>query len=458
MNNERIEFTILRNLIFNEDYTRKVLPFVNEIFFPKREEQILFQEINTFVMKYKNLPSKESILIELGNRKDINEEENRIVKELINSLNPEEIDQQWLLDTTEKFCKDRAVHNAVLDGIKILDGKDKKRTQEAIPSILADALAVSFDNHIGHDYIEDADDRFKFYHTKEKKYQFDLSYFNRITKGGVPSKTLNIALAGTGVGKSLFMCHCASAYLAQGLNVLYITLEMAEERIAERIDANLLDVTMDDLHTMPKDLYDNKIEKIRQKTGGKLIIKEYPTASAHSGHFRALFNELALKKSFKPDVVFIDYLNICASSRFKGGNIGSYFYIKAIAEELRGLAVEFNVPLFSATQTTRTGFMSTDIGLEDTAESFGLPATADFMFAIISNEDLEALGQLKIKQLKNRYNDPGINRSFIIGVDRAKMRLYDVGQQAQNIVDSNQQEEQPKEKDIAYDKFSDFKV
>ena len=281
---------------------------------------------------------------------------------------------------------------------------------------------------------------------------------NRITKGGVPSKTLNIALAGTGVGKSLFMCHCASAYLAQGLNVLYITLEMAEERIAERIDANLLDVTMDDLHTMPKDLYDNKIEKIRQKTGGKLIIKEYPTASAHAGHFRALFNELSLKKSFKPDVVFIDYLNICASSRFKGGNIGSYFYIKAIAEELRGLAVEFNVPLFSATQTTRTGFMSTDIGLEDTAESFGLPATADFMFAIISNDDLEALGQLKIKQLKNRYNDPAINRSFIIGVDRAKMRLYDVGQQAQNIVDSNQKEEEPKEKDIAYDKFSDFKV
>ena len=457
-NNERIELTILRNLIFNEDYTRKTLPFINEIYFTKREEKILFQEIDSFVQKYKNLPTKESILIELGNRKDINEEEHKIVKELVTSLNNEEVEQQWLLDTTEKFCKDRAVHNAVLDGIKILDGKDKKRTQEAIPSILADALAVSFDKHIGHDYIEDADDRFKFYHTKEKKYQFDLSYFNRITKGGVPSKTLNIALAGTGVGKSLFMCHCASAYLAQGLNVLYITLEMAEERIAERIHANLLDVTMDDLHTMPKDLYDNKMEKIRQKTGGKLIIKEYPTASAHAGHFRALFNELALKKSFKPDVVFIDYLNICASSRFKGGNIGSYFYIKAIAEELRGLAVEFNVPLFSATQTTRTGFMSTDIGLEDTAESFGLPATADFMFAIISNDDLEALGQLKIKQLKNRYNDPAINRSFIIGVDRAKMRLYDVGQQAQNIVDSNQKEEEPKEKDIAYDKFSDFKV
>ena len=456
MNNERIEYTILRNLIFNEDYTRKVLPFINEIFFPKREEQILFQEINTFVLKYKNLPSKESIIIELGNRKDINEEENRIVKELVNSLSPEEIDQQWVLDTTEKFCKDRAVHNAVLDGIKILDGKDKKRTQEAIPSILADALAVSFDKHIGHDYIEDADDRFKFYHTKEKKYQFDLSYFNRITKGGVPSKTLNIALAGTGVGKSLFMCHCASAYLAQGLNVLYITLEMAEERIAERIDANLLDTTIDDLHALPKDLYDSKILKVKNKTNGQLIIKEYPTASAHSGHFRALFNELALKKSFRPDVVFIDYLNICASARFKGGNISSYFYIKAIAEELRGLAVEFNVPIFSATQTTRTGFVSTDIGLEDTSESFGLPATADFMFALMSNEELEQLGQMKVKQLKNRYNDPAINRSFIVGVDRAKMRLYDVENVAQNIVDKGTQVE-TNEKD-PYDKFSDFKM
>ena len=456
MNNERIEYTILRNLIFNEDYTRKVLPFINEIFFPKREEQILFQEINTFVLKYKNLPSKESILIELGNRKDINEEENRIVKELINSLSPEEIDQQWLLDTTEKFCKDRAVHNAVLDGIKILDGKDKKRTQEAIPSILADALAVSFDKHIGHDYIEDADDRFKFYHTKEKKYQFDLSYFNRITKGGVPSKTLNIALAGTGVGKSLFMCHCASAYLAQGLNVLYITLEMAEERIAERIDANLLDTTIDDLHALPKDIYDSKLLKVKNKTNGQLIIKEYPTASAHSGHFRALFNELALKKSFRPDVVFIDYLNICASARFKGGNISSYFYIKAIAEELRGLAVEFNVPVFSATQTTRTGYVSTDIGLEDTAESFGLPATADFMFALQSNEELEQLGQMKVKQLKNRYNDPAMFRSFIVGVDRAKMKLYDVENQSQNIVDKGKQVENNEVN--PYDKFSDFKV
>jgi len=456
MNNERIEQTILRNLIFNEDYTRKVLPFVNEIYFPKREEKILFQEIDNFVQKYKNLPTKETILIELNNRKDINEEENKIVKELLSTLNPEDVDNKWLLDTTEKFCKDRAVHNAVLDGIKILDGKSKDKTPEAIPSILADALAVSFDNHIGHDYIQDAESRFKYYHTKEKKYQFDLSYFNRITKGGVPSKTLNIALAGTGVGKSLFMCHCASAYLAQGLNVLYITLEMAEERIAERIDANLLDTTIDDLHALPKDLYDSKILKVKNKTNGQLIIKEYPTASAHSGHFRALFNELALKKSFRPDVVFIDYLNICASARFKGGNISSYFYIKAIAEELRGLAVEFDVPIFSATQTTRTGFVSTDIGLEDTAESFGLPATADFMFALQSNEELEQLGQMKVKQLKNRYNDPAMFRSFIVGVDRAKMKLYDVDNQAQNIVDKGKEPDLKVEN--PYDKFSDFKV
>jgi archaellum biogenesis ATPase FlaH len=460
MNNERIEITILRNFFYNEEFTRKALPFVKSIYFAKREERLLFDEIDNFVQKYKNVPTKEAILIELSQRKDINEDEHRTVKELISNLNDEEVEQQWLLDTTEKFCKDRAVHNAVLDGIKILDKKDTKRTPEAIPSILAEALAVSFDNHVGHDYIGDAENRFQWYHTKEKKYKFDLNYLNRITKGGVPSKTLNIALAGTGVGKSLFMCHVASSFLTQGLNVLYITLEMAEERIAERIDANLFDVTIDDLHTMPKELYDNKVSKLQNKTSGQLIIKEYPTASAHSGHFRALINELALKKSFKPDVVFIDYLNICASSRFKGGNISSYFYIKAIAEELRGLAVEFNVPIFSATQTTRTGYVSTDIGLEDTSESFGLPATADFMFALMSNEELEALGQMKIKQLKNRYNDPSINRSFIVGVDRSKMRLYDVENTAQNIVDSNQtkEEENYPTPESAYEKFSDFKI
>jgi len=452
---DRIELTILTNLIYNEDYTRKVLPFLKAFYFSKREERILFGEIESFVSKYKNLPTKETLLIELGQRKDINDEELKGVKELLNSLVLEEADNQWLSDTTEKFCKDRAVHNAVLDGIKILDGKDQKRTPEAIPHILSEALAVSFDKNIGHDYIADAKNRFDWYHTKEKRYKFDLNYFNKITKGGVPSKTLNIALAGTGVGKSLFMCHVASSYLLQGLNVLYITLEMAEERIAERIDANLFDVTIDDLHAMPKELYDSKLNKLEGKTKGKLIIKEYPTASAHAGHFRSLINELALKKSFKPDVLFIDYLNICASSRFKGGNISSYFYIKAIAEELRGLAVENNVPIFSATQTTRTGFVSTDIGLEDTSESFGLPATADFMFALMSNEELEALGQMKVKQLKNRYNDPTMNKSFIVGVDRSKMRLYDVENSAQNIVDSNQT---PEEKSDPYDKFSDFKL
>jgi archaellum biogenesis ATPase FlaH len=455
LNNERIEITVLRNFIFNEAFTRKALPFCKEDYFTNRNERLLFREIDIFVNKYKNIPTKEALVIELGQRKDINEDEFRSVKDLLDTILNENVDLQWLLDTTEKFCKDRAIHNAVLTGIKILDKKDPQLTPEAIPGILADALAVSFDNHIGHDYIEDATRRFDFYHTKEKKYQFDLSYMNRITKGGVPPKTLNIALAGTGVGKSLFMCHCASSFLTQGLNVLYITLEMAEERIAERIDANLLDVTMDDLHSMPRQLYDDKIEKIRNKTAGKLIIKEYPTASAHAGHFRALLNELALKKSFRPNVIFIDYLNICSSSRFKGGNISSYFFIKAIAEELRGLAVEFNLPIFSATQTTRTGFVSTDIGLEDTSESFGLPATADFMFALISNEELEALGQMKIKQLKNRYNDPSINRAFIVGVDRAKMRLYDVSNNAQNIVDSNQKEIPVK---TSYDKFSDFKI
>ena len=454
----RIETTILSNLFFREEYTRKVLPFLKADYFSQRTEKILFDEIVKFVSEYNNLPTKETILIELANRKDINEEEHTQLKDYINSVSDEKSDEQWLLDTTEKFCKDRAVHNAVLSGIKILDGKDKQHTPEAIPSILSDALAVSFDNHVGHDYIDNAEERFDWYHTKEKRYQFDLDYMNRITKGGVPSKTLNIALAGTGVGKSLFMCHCAASYLTQGLNVLYVTLEMAEERIAERIDANLLDVSMDDLHVMPKDLYNNKMKKISSKTNGKLIIKEYPTASAHTGHFRALLNELSLKKSFKPDVIFVDYLNICASSRFKGGNISSYFYIKAIAEELRGLAVEFNVPIFSATQTTRTGFVSTDIGLEDTSESFGLPATADFMFALMSNDELEALGQMKVKQLKNRYNDPSVNRAFIIGVDRAKMRLYDVQQSAQDIVDANQSDDPFVKKEKAYDKFSDFKI
>ena len=457
---DRIETTILSNLFFNEDFTRKALPFIQADYFSNSDEQTLFTEIEKFVENYKNLPTKDTILIELGGRKDLTEEQLKNLKQLVAGANDTQVDLKWLLDATEKWCKDRAVHNAVLSGIKILDNKDQKRTPEAIPGILSDALAVSFDNHIGHDYLQDAEKRYDWYHTKEKKFKFDLDFFNRITKGGVPSKTLNIALAGTGVGKSLFMCHVASSFLTQGKNVLYITLEMAEERIAERIDANLFDIPMEDIRDMPKQLYDNKVDKLNAKTKGQLIIKEYPTASAHSGHFRALINELTLKKSFKPDVVFIDYLNICASARFKGGNISSYFYIKAIAEELRGLAVEFDLPIFSATQTTRTGFVSTDIGLEDTSESFGLPATADFMFALMSNEELEALGQMKVKQLKNRYNDPSMNRAFIVGVDRAKMRLYDVENNAQNIVDANQtkQEENYPTPEDAYSKFSDFKL
>ena len=451
----RLEDTILSNLIHNEDYCRKVLPFLKDEYFANRSDKVLFSEIYAFVDKYNNLPTKETLIIELGNRKDITEEEYKAIKQTINGLSYEENDIQWLLDTTEKFCKDKAVNNAVLNGIKILDGKDKKRTPEAIPSILSEALAVSFDNHIGHDYIDDADDRFDWYHRTELRLPFDLQFFNKITKGGVPQKTLNVCLAGTGVGKSLFMCHLAASSLLEGKNVLYITLEMAEERIAERIDANLLDVTTDDLHALPKQMFDDRVKRLKERSPGKLIIKEYPTASAHSGHFKSLLNELALKKSFRPDVLFIDYLNICASSRFKGGNISSYFYIKAIAEELRGLAVEFKLPIFTATQTTRSGFTSTDIGLEDTSESFGLPATADFMFALMTNEELDSLNQMKVKQLKNRYSDPAINRSFIVGVDRSKMRLYDVEQKAQNIVDANQEKEIEVD---PYDKFSDFKV
>jgi archaellum biogenesis ATPase FlaH len=462
----RLETTILTNLIHNENFSRKVLPFLKTDYFSANEEVTIFKLIESYIIKYNNLPSKEAISIELSNLKNITEDEFKIAKRVLETLKPDEkTDIEWLTDTTEKWCKDRAVHNAVLSGIKILDGKDKKHTPEAIPSILSDALAVSFDTHIGHDYLNQTDERYDYYHKEEERLKFDLSYFNRITKGGVPPKTLNVALAGTGVGKSLFMCHVAASMIMQGRNVLYITLEMAEERIAERIDANLLDVTIDELYEMPKQYYDTKIAKLKKKAHGQLIIKEYPTASAHTGHFKGLIDELALKKSFKPDIVFIDYLNICSSSRFKGGNISSYFYVKAIAEELRGLAVRYNLPIISATQTTRTGYMSSDVGLEDTSESFGLPATADFMFALISNEDLEELNQMKVKQLKNRYNDPAVNRSFIIGVDRSKMRLYDVEQSAQNLTDGNQESEEqlnqpagPRPAEGIYDKFSDFKV
>ena len=462
---DRFELTILRNLIHNEEYTRKALPFLKEDYFKNRDEIVLFNTINQFVVKYNKLPNRESLAIDIGNLKTITEEEHKNIINILNNLNEgiqvPSIDQQWLLDTTEKFCKDRAVHNAILSGIKILDGKDKQRNPESIPHILAEALAVSFDQHIGHDYLGQTEDRYEYYHKVEERIKFDLSYFNRITKGGLPPKTLNVALAGTGVGKSLFMCHLASSFIQQGKNVLYITLEMAEERIAERIDANLLNVGMSDLEELPYQMYETKINKLQSKTTGQIIIKEYPTASAHTGHFKNLISELALKKSFKPDIVFVDYLNICSSSRFKAGaNVNSYTYIKSIAEELRGLAVEHDIPIFSATQTTRGGYVSSDVGLEDTSESFGLPATADFMFALISSEELEEKNQIMVKQLKNRYNDPTVNRKFIIGVDRSKMRLYDVEQTAQeDLVESGQKD--PISTDNKFKKlgqFSDFKI
>ena len=438
-----IEKTILANLIHNEQYTRKVLPFIKGDYFSDRTERAVFEEIQKFVDKYNDLPNQNALEVELDSRKDLNEGDYKRVISVVKELQKDDnVIFDWLVETTEDFCKDKAVYNAIVDGINIIEGKDRNRDVGSIPSILTDALAVGFDNHVGHDYLLDAESRFQYYHTVEEKIPFDLDFFNRITKGGLPPKTLNIALAGTGVGKSLFMCHVAANCLSQGRNVLYITLEMAEERIAERIDANLMNISMEDLHDLPKQMFDNQIEKIIKSTSGKLIVKEYPTASANSAHFRGLIKELAVKKSFKPDIIFIDYLNICASSRFKGAtNVNSYMYIKSVAEELRGLAVETNLPIMSATQTTRSGFVSTDIGLEDTSESFGLPATADFMFALISTEELDALNQIAVKQLKNRYNDPTMNKRFVIGIDRAKMRLFDVAPDQQNISDANQVED-----------------
>ena len=437
---QTIERTTLSNLIYNENYARKVLPFIKSTYFDEREDRIIFEEISNFVDKYQKIPTQTSLEIEVGERKDLNETEHKKVVDIIQALSPIEVGFEWLVDTTEKFCKDKAIYNAIVEGISIIDGKDKNRGADAIPNILTDALAVCFDNAVGHDYFDDSEKRFDFYHRVEERIPFDLDFFNKITKGGLPTKTLNIALAGTGVGKSLFMCHMAANCMSQGKNVLYITLEMAEERIAERIDANLMNVSMEDLHDLPKNMFDSKIESIAKKTNGKLIIKEYPTASAHSAHFRGLIKELAIKRSFKPDMIFIDYLNICASSRLKGAsNVNSYTYIKSIAEELRGLAVECDVPIMSATQTTRSGFTSSDLGLEDTSESFGLPATADFMFALISNEELEGLNQIVVKQLKNRYNDPTVNKRFVLGIDRSKMRLYDVeNKEQEDLVDSGQ--------------------
>ena len=440
---ERLEITILRNLIFNEDYARKVIPFIQPEYFEDRVEKIIFEETVKFIVKYGSSITVEALGIEIDNRKDLTETENKEIVELFSKLNDDPVDKQWILDTTEKWCRDRAIYIALMESIHIADGDNEKKNRDAIPSILSEALSVSFDKNIGHDYLLNYEERYEYYHRKEDKIPFDLEFFNKITKGGLPNKTLNIALAGTGVGKSLFMCHCASSILLQGKNVLYITLEMAEEKIAERIDANLLNVPIQQLTDLPRQMFENKVTGIAKKTQGTLIIKEYPTASAHSGHFKALLNELALKKSFRPDIIFIDYLNICSSSRFKSGsNINSYTLVKSIAEELRGLAVEFNVPIMSATQTTRSGFGSSDVSLTDTSESFGLPATADLMFALISTEELEELGQILVKQLKNRYNDPTIHKRFVVGIDRAKMRLYDVEQSAQNdILDNGKEEE-----------------
>ena len=429
----RIEQKILTNLIYDEHYCRKVIPFIKKEYFQDRKEAIIASEIVKFFTAYNKPLTKEILSIEIGNRKDLNDKELAEVNNYVDSLTHEAVNEDWMLQNTEKFCKDRAVYNAILNSISIIDGRDKVHTQDSIPSILSDALAVTFDSHVGHDYLDNSAERFDFYHRVEEKIAFDLEMFNKITKGGLSKKTLNIALAGTGVGKSLFMCHVAASCLIQNKNVLYITMEMAEERIAERIDANLLNLTMDELKVVDKDIFDNRLEKIRKKTQGKLIVKEYPTASAHAGHFRALLEELKLKREFKPDIIMIDYLNICASQRMKqGGSVNSYTYIKAIAEELRGLAVEYNVPIVSATQTTRSGFTNSDPGLEDTSESFGLPATADFMFALVSNEELEGLNQIIVKQLKNRYNDPGYYKRFVIGIDRAKMKLYDVEASAQD--------------------------
>jgi len=456
---DTVEFLILRNLLYNEDYVRKVIPFLKAEYFEDSNQRIVFEEILSFVSEYNQPATKEILCIETEKRQDINDDSFKQITTLISNLEDEPSEFEWLVNTTEKWCRDRAIYLALMESIQLADGKSEQKGRDAIPSILSDALAVSFDNNIGHDYLQDYEARFESYHRKEDKLEFDLEYFNKITKGGLPNKTLNIALAGTGVGKSLFMCHVASAALLQGKNVLYITLEMAEEKIAERIDANLLNVPIQDITDLPKPMFETKINNLAQKTQGTLIVKEYPTASAHSGHFKSLLNELALKKSFRPDIIFIDYLNICASSRYRAGsNVNSYSYIKAIAEELRGLAVEANLPIVSATQTTRSGYGSSDVELTDTSESFGLPATADLMFALISTEDLEGLNQILVKQLKNRYNDPTIFKRFVVGIDRAKMRLYDCEQTAQeDILDNGQEEEYTNNEKKPKKSFSEFK-
>ena len=427
-----IQQTIIRNLLSNEEYLRKVIPFLKKEYF-EAEYKTVFKEIVTFVSKYNKLPTRETLTLDMTANGTFDPASGLV--DLV--FTPEKVNDDWLIDNTEKWCQDRAIYLAIMESINIIDGKHQSLTKQALPEILSDALGVCFDTNVGHDYIDNSDERFDFYHTVEDRLPFDLENFNAITKGGLPNKTLNVALAGTGVGKSLFMCHVGAGALMQGKNVLYITMEMSEERIAERIDANLFNLPIDQLDKLSKVMFDNKIAKIAQKNIGKLIVKEYPTGAAHTGHFRALLNELKLKKDFVPNIIFIDYLNICSSSRMKGlgGSINTYSYIKSIAEEMRGLAVEFNVPIMTATQTTRSGFSNSDVGLEDTSESFGLPATADLMFALVSTEELDKLGQMMVKQLKNRYNDPTFKKRFVVGVDRSKMRLYDVEESAQTLSD-----------------------
>lgn len=445
---EKIEVSILRNLLCNEEYYRKVVPFLHPEYFQDFDEKVIFEEIQDFSVKYDKLPTKEVLIINLQNRNDLTEDTYKQSLQKIKEFTEELVDINWIVNTTEKWCKDKAIYNALLQAIKIADGGDKNLSRDAIPAILQEALAVSFDEYIGHDYVDNVEQRYEYYHKDEEKIPFDLDKLNLVTKGGLPNKTLNIALAGTGVGKSLFMCHCAAAALSQGRNVLYITLEMSEEKIAERIDANLLNVNIKDIATIPETIFTSKVHEIGRKTQGKLIIKEYPTASAHSGHFKALLSDLSLKKDFKPSIIFIDYLNICASARYKGHIVNSYTYVKAIAEELRGLAVENNVPIVSATQTTRSGFGSTDVDLTDTSESFGLPATADFMFALIATEELEQSGRIMVKQLKNRYNDLTFYRRFTLGIDRSRMKLY-------NVEDSDDSDLVSKEDDETYGQVED---
>ena len=453
---------ILSHLIHNEEFCRRVVPYLRKDYF-EGSNKVVFDLIVKFVAQHNKLPTDRVLELELGKISapdDTMLGATNVIREITQQS---DVDTDYLIEEAEKWCRDRAVYNAIMESIQIIDGKDEQRSEGSIPEILSEALGVSFDQAIGHDYIDNSDERFDFYNKTENRIPFDLDYFNKITKGGLPNKTLNIALAGTGVGKSLFMCHCAASVLEQGKNVLYITMEMAEERIAERIDANLMDLPIQQLESLPKNVFDTKIGKIAKGTIGKLIVKEYPTGAAHTGHFRALLNELKLKKNFAPDIIYIDYLNICASSRMRGlgGSINSYSYIKAIAEEMRGLAVEFDVPIVSATQTTRSGFSNTDVGLEDTSESFGLPATADLMFALISTEELDELGQIMVKQLKNRYNDPTKFKRFVVGIDRSRMKLYDVEESAQSDIMSDMVPDKPINKfgdREGPDQYADFKV